>query len=77
MKTYLSSSEFAARIGVQPDTLNKYKLPEPDVMVGRTRGWSIETVDHWHANRPGRGNHRMTINDWLRKHGVAIKGVEV
>jgi hypothetical protein len=53
---YLSSSEFAFRIGVRDDTLNKYKLPPPDVLVGRVRGWKAETIDLWNMNRPGRGN---------------------
>ena len=56
MTVYLSTSEFAARIGVKPDTLNRYKLPEPDAMIGRTRGWLPETVDAWNASRPGKGN---------------------
>lgn len=52
---YLSRAEFAERIGVKPATMGRYKLPEPDVMIGSTRGWSAETVDAWHAARPGRG----------------------
>ena len=74
---YLSSSQFAARIGVQPDTLNKYKLPEPDVMVGHVRGWTTETVDRWNGNRPGRGSRRNKINEWLYQRGVAVKGVHL
>ena len=31
------------------------KLPEPDAMIGRTRGWLPETIDGWNAKRPGRG----------------------
>lgn len=57
---YLSRSDFAARIGVQVDTLNRYQLPPPDVIIGLggrgTRGWLPETVDRWNAARPGRGN---------------------
>lgn len=56
MNIYLSSTEFAERIGVKPDTLNKYKLPEPDAMIGRVRGWLPETIDTWNASRPGKGN---------------------
>lgn len=55
MRAYLSRSEVAARIGVKPDTLGRYKLPEPDAMIGATRGWLPETIDAWNANRPGRG----------------------
>lgn len=53
---YLNRSEFAERIGVKPDTLNRYNLPEHDVIVGGRRGWTIETIDRWNASRPGRGN---------------------
>lgn len=56
LTTYLTASEFAARIGVKTDTLNRYTLPEPDAMIGRTRGWLPETVDAWNASRPGKGN---------------------
>lgn len=52
---YLSRSEVAERIGVKPDTLGRYKLPDPDAMIGSTRGWLPETIDHWNASRPGRG----------------------
>lgn len=55
MITYLSRTELAERIGVKPDTLSRYKLPEPDAMIGSTRGWTVETVDAWNAARPGKG----------------------
>lgn len=57
---FLSRSEFAARIGVESATLSRYKLPEPDVIVGSgsrpTFGWRSETIDAWNRARPGRGN---------------------
>lgn len=59
---YLSSSEVAERIGVVPGALGRYKLPEPDVLVGRARGWLPETIDEWQRNRPGRGNWKETGN---------------
>lgn len=50
---YLSRPEVAARIGVKPDTLNRYKLPEPDAQIGaRQVGWLPETIDAWNAARP-------------------------
>lgn len=52
---YLNVSEVAERIGVKPDTLKRYKLPEPDALIGRTRGWLPATIDAWNASRPGRG----------------------
>lgn len=30
-------------------------LPEPDVIVGRAKGWSEDTVLKWNDSRPGRG----------------------
>jgi len=36
---YLSRAEAVERIGVQPDTLGRYHLPEPDTLIGVTRGW--------------------------------------
>lgn len=56
MIRYLSRAELAERIGVKPDTLSRYKLPEPDAMIGDTRGWTEATVDAWNAARPGRGS---------------------
>lgn len=38
MIRYLSSAEFAERIGVSTDTLKRYRLPEPDAITGRTHG---------------------------------------
>lgn len=61
---YLSYAEFAERIGVKRDTLNRYTLPTPDVLVGEIRGWKPETVDAWQAARPGRGR-------WKSSRGVA------
>lgn len=55
MIRYLSRAELAERIGVKPDTLSRYKLPEPDAMIGNTRGWTEATVEAWSAQRPGRG----------------------
>lgn len=49
---YLDRQQFAARIGVKPDTLGRYKLPPPDVMIGSQRGWLPETIDAWQAARP-------------------------
>lgn len=48
---YLSRAEVAERIGVKPDTLGRYRLPEPDAMIGTVRGWLPATIDAWHAGR--------------------------
>lgn len=54
-KRYLSRPEVAARIGVQPDTLNRYRLPAPDAQIGaRLVGWLPQTIDAWDAQRPSR-----------------------
>lgn len=63
---YLSRVQVAERIGVQAGALSRYKLPEPDVIIGpvnddgtiprgSVRGWLPETIDKWNASRPGRG----------------------
>ena len=52
---YLSVAEVAERIGVKNASTKTLRLPEPDVLVGRTRGWKAETIDAWNAARPGRG----------------------
>lgn len=53
---YLSRPEVAARIGVKPDTLNRYRLPPPDAQIGvRQIGWAEATIDAWHTARPGSG----------------------
>ncbi|MFT3663188.1 MAG: XRE family transcriptional regulator [Gordonia sp. (in: high G+C Gram-positive bacteria)] len=52
---YLSAAEVAERIGVVRSAISRYKMPEPDALIGQTRGWLPETIDEWNANRPGRG----------------------
>lgn len=51
---YLSRKEVAERIGVKPDTLGWYRLPEPDALIGTVRGWLPHTIDKWDAGRPSR-----------------------
>ncbi|KFI50029.1 hypothetical protein [Bifidobacterium biavatii] len=52
---YLGVTDVAERLGIVKSAVSAYKLPEPDVMIGKTRGWSVETIDEWNRNRPGRG----------------------
>ncbi|WP_028477929.1 hypothetical protein [Nocardia sp. CNY236] len=63
---YLNRAQVAERIGVVAPALSRYKLPDPDVIVGPVnddgtlpvgtiRGWLTETIDEWNATRPGRG----------------------
>jgi predicted DNA-binding transcriptional regulator AlpA len=58
VKRYLSRPEVAERIGVKTDTLNRYRLPEPDAQIGaRQVGWLPATIDAWNASRPSRQDH--------------------
>lgn len=52
---YMSFTEVVDQLGVKTGALATYKLPEPDAIIGRTRGWLPDTIDRWNANRPGRG----------------------
>lgn len=60
---YLSLNGVAKRLGLAHSTVKTYlddgRLPEPDVAVGSgkspTYGWLPETIDEWHASRPGKG----------------------
>lgn len=53
---FLTTGEFAERIGVKKATLNRYKLPPPDALIGTNRGWLPQTIDDWQARRPGQGS---------------------
>ena len=57
---YLSLQDVADHLGVSRNTVAKLRLPEPDVRVGSghnaPRGWSVDRIDEWNANRPGSGN---------------------
>lgn len=50
---YLSLKQVGERLGAK--NAAAYRLPEPDAMIGTTRGWLPETIDRWNAARPGRG----------------------
>lgn len=50
---YLGIKQVSERLGVA--NAASYDLPEPDVTIGRTRGWLPGTIDQWNAQRPGRG----------------------
>ncbi len=52
---YLGVKQVADRLGISTAAVSAYRLPEPDVTIGRTRGWLPETIDQWNARRPGRG----------------------
>ncbi|OBF23086.1 hypothetical protein A5720_00100 [Mycolicibacterium conceptionense] len=53
---YLSVTEFAERTGLSLNSVKAYsqvpgRLPEPDAMIGRVKGWLPETVDAWIERR--------------------------
>lgn len=63
---YLNLAQFEERLGMARGSLSKYRLPDPDVVVGpvnddgsiprgTARGWLPETIDEWNAARPGQG----------------------
>jgi hypothetical protein len=64
---YLGVKQVAERLGITSGGLLNLKLPEPDAMIGRTRGWLPETIDGWNAKRPGRGvggGRPRKTSDW-------------
>lgn len=53
---FLGRAEVAEYLGLKSvRSLTRIKLPPPDALIGPHRGWLPETVEHWNANRPGRG----------------------
>lgn len=59
MRRYLSISEVAERTGLTRNTAKSYsqvpgRLPPPDAMVGRVKGWLPETIDAWWEQRKAR-----------------------
>ncbi|MFQ6214357.1 hypothetical protein ACLMJI_09745, partial [Bifidobacterium longum] len=57
---YLSLKEVGERIGTSNPAARGYHLPEPDALIGTTRGWLPETIDAWNAAPPGRGGGGRT-----------------
>ena len=56
-ETYLSVTEVAERTGLAVNTVKAYsqdtprRMPGPDAMIGRVKGWTAATIDKWHARR--------------------------
>ena len=42
---FLSLKEVGERLGVKNPAAKGYNLPEPDALIGATRGWLPETID--------------------------------
>lgn len=59
MQKYLGITEVAERAGLAVNTAKAYgqtpgRLPEPDAMIGRVKGWLPETIDDWVRLRDAR-----------------------
>ncbi|GGI12836.1 hypothetical protein GCM10007377_02950 [Galliscardovia ingluviei] len=52
-QVFLGVKDVSKHIGVT--NAAAYKLPEPDALIGNTRGWLPETIDYWRAHMPGQG----------------------
>ena len=56
MQRYLSVTEVAERSGLTLNTVKAYsqlpgRLPNPDAMIGRVKGWLPKTIDAWIKSR--------------------------
>ena len=57
VKCYLSVTQVAERTGLALNTVKAYsqdtprRMPNPDAMIGRVKGWKAETIDAWHTRR--------------------------
>ena len=56
---YLSLKEVGERIGTSNPAARGYHLPEPDALIGTTRGWLPETIDAWNAGGRPRKNRNQ------------------
>ena len=58
---FLSRTEVAARIGVQPGALSRYKLPEPDAFLRHLVAKAGLPPDFWDADVR---LERYTVDKW-------------
>lgn len=53
---YLGKKDIAERLGMKSiRSLSGIELPPHDAEIDDRKGWKPETIDAWHAERPGRG----------------------
>lgn len=68
---YLGVTGFAEYVGLKNGTIQSYLakgiLPEPDIYYimrgGRRPAWSIDTIEHWIDNRPGKGHTYKSMKE--------------
>ncbi|AWY04700.1 helix-turn-helix DNA-binding domain protein [Gordonia phage Sahara] len=60
---FMAASEVAEWLGIDRSAISRYKMPEPDALIGKTRGWRRETIEKWNASRPGRGARTDLLQD--------------
>lgn len=68
---YLSTTGFAQYIGLSDSSIESYYrkglLPEPDIYYimrnSRRPAWTVDTIEDWMANRPGRGRRRKNTTE--------------
>jgi len=57
---YVDLPRIATRLGVNDATARSYRsrgeMPESEVQLGKTPGWTIDTIEAWIARRPGAGS---------------------
>jgi predicted DNA-binding transcriptional regulator AlpA len=54
-EVFWSLADVARYMGVSRSAVAQAKLPEPDALVGKARGWRPETIKAWIPTRPGKG----------------------
>lgn len=53
---YLGVRQVAERTGLTLNTVKAYaqdtprRMPNPDAMIGRVKGWKEQTIDAWHPS---------------------------
>lgn len=74
-KAYLSITQIAERSGLARNTIKVYaqigRLPPADATIGRIKGWRLETIDNWLAQR-ARDRHIRSNGDGKRNPDEGI-----
>ena len=70
---YLSLKEVGERIGTSNPAARGYHLPEPDALIGTTRGWLPETIDAWRPIPPPPDEPCRQVPQGLRRTSGCIR----